>query len=99
MQGSDKYGEALANIACVVHRIARQINYSHHEAHLYEYIEDLEAMVHNYRQAIVDGVSDKLDLLDYLDSTREAYVATKMHQRKVALADAYYNELQGLFQD
>lgn len=93
------YYTALHNLAYVVWRIARQINYSHHQSHLYEYIDDLERMVDDFRKAISRGVSGDLDLLDYLQDTTDWYVGMKSHRKRVEMADTYFSELEGTFED
>ena len=93
------YYTALHNIAFVVWRIARSINYSHHQAHLYEYIEELETMVDDLRRAISRGINGDLDLLDYLYGTTDQYVEIKAQRKRVEMADTYLSLLEDTFED
>ena len=93
------YYTALHNIAYVVWRIARYFHYSHHQAHLYEYIEELETMVDDLRRAISRGINGDLDLLDYLYGTTDQYVEIKSQRKRVAMADEYLNLLEDTFED
>ena len=65
--------------------IAESINEGH-DNHIYEYAEDLEYILDQYRCAMANG---NIDILDFLDSTREQYILIKANQHRLEMAQLY----------
>jgi len=70
----------------ILGKSAYQISINHHQSHLYEYIEELEDMVDQYRKAMY---SEAVSNLDFLDLTRNRYAGHIAHRHRVELADLY----------
>lgn len=85
---SCEYQQGLANIATVVHSIAEDISISHHQSHLYEYIEELETFLDDYRKAIF---FDSEELRRFAYDSMDRQVRLLAHRRTVEVADAYLN--------
>jgi len=65
--------------------IAEDINEGHNR-HIFEYAEDLEGIIERYRYAMFN---ERVDLLDFLDSTREQYDLLKANQHRLKMAFQY----------
>jgi hypothetical protein len=70
----------------ILGKSAYQISISHHQSHLYEYIEELENMLDQHRKAMCN---EAVSTLDYLDQTRNQYAGNIAHRHRVELADFY----------
>lgn len=86
-----RYINQLELAVAILGKAAYQISISHHQSHLYEYIEELENMVDQYRKAMC---SEAVDTLDYLDLTRNQYAGNIAHRHRVQLADYYADYCQ-----
>jgi hypothetical protein len=86
-----QYINLLELAVAILGKAAQQISINHHQSHLYEYIEELENMVDQYRKAMC---SEAVSTLDYLDLTRNQYAGIVAHRHRVQLADYYADYCQ-----
>lgn len=85
---ADEYQQGLANIATIVYKLAEDISISHHQSHLYEYIEELETLLDDYRKAVF---FDPEELRRFTYDSMDRQVSLLAHRRSVEVADAYLN--------
>jgi hypothetical protein len=81
-----RYLNYLGLAVAILGKSAYQISINHHDSHIYEYIEELENMLDQHRKAMCN---DSVDLLDYLDITRNQYTGNIAHRHRIELADLY----------